>query len=144
VSIRSGARLPTEVGSGAITCSEALDLLGGLWSTMCPMAPDSTSLRGGLWVAMSLVVPCGPRASIMKKSLAILPMQQGSPDPNAWAHISKVSDARAIKGLQDVWADIAVHASKTCKQAATVWLQCSVSPVDHSPSTATVQGDPTT
>jgi hypothetical protein len=71
----------------------------------------------------------------MKKSQASLPVQQDLPVPNACAHISKASDVRAIKGLQDVRASTAASAYKTCGYAplpvparrADRWLQCSYS-----------------
>jgi hypothetical protein len=58
----------------------------------------------------------------MKKSLAGLPVQQGSPIPNACVHISKVPDVMAIMGLQDVRAGTVVNACTMYRQAATVWL----------------------
>jgi hypothetical protein len=53
----------------------------------------------------------------MKKNQASLPVQQDLPVPNACAHISKASDVRAIKGLQDVRASTAASAYKTCGYA---------------------------
>jgi hypothetical protein len=70
-------------------------------------------------------------------------VQQGSHVPNTRAHVFKALDARAIMSLQDVRAGSAFNAYKTCGQAATVRLQCSAGPVDHSPNTTTVPGDPT-
>jgi hypothetical protein len=68
---------------------------------------------------------------------------QGSPVPNTRAHVLKTLDVIAIMGLQDVRAGTIASACKTCGQTATMRLQCSTSTVDHSPGTATVQGDPT-
>jgi hypothetical protein len=55
-----------------------------------------------------------------KKTLPGLPTQPGSPVPNGHTHVSKVGDARAIMGLQDMQADGAFNACKACIQAATV------------------------
>jgi hypothetical protein len=65
-------------------------------------------------------VSCGPWVSNIKKSLAGLPVRQGSPIPIARVHISKAPNVRAIMGLHDVWAGNAVNASKMCGQTATV------------------------
>jgi hypothetical protein len=56
-------------------CTVALDPLGGLRCAICTMAPDPTSLLGGLQAAMCPVIPCGLQASSIKKSLAGLPVQ---------------------------------------------------------------------
>jgi hypothetical protein len=85
----------------------------------------------------------GSRASSIKKSLAGLPVQSGTPVPNARAHVSKVPHVRAIMRLQDMQADSVVSTCKMCGHAATVWLQCDVSTMDHSPGTATVSSDST-
>jgi hypothetical protein len=46
-------------------------------------------------------------------------------------------------GLQDVQPGTTDNACKTCGQTAIVQLQYSASSANHSPDTATVQGDPT-
>jgi hypothetical protein len=68
-------------------------------------------------------------------------VQLGSYVPNAHAHISKAPDVKPIMGLQEVQVGSTVNAEKTCKHAAIVQLQCSASPVDHSPGIATVPDD---
>jgi hypothetical protein len=98
----------------------APDLLGGLRYAACPGRPDSASLLGGLRAAMRPAVPCGPRATNIKKALAGLSVRQCLPVPNARAHVSKTLDVRAIMSLQDMRAGSAVHAYKTCRYAATV------------------------
>jgi hypothetical protein len=116
------ARLPDREGSGAAMSTMALNPLGGLQGTTCPITPDPASLLGGLWVATRPTVPCGPQASSIKKSLAGLPVLQGSPVPNTRAHVSMAPNNRSLIGLQDMWAGTAVHAYKMCGQVATVWL----------------------
>jgi hypothetical protein len=120
VSNGSGARLLAKVGSDVVTCPKALDPLGGLRSTTCLVAPDPASLQGGLRAPAHPAPPCGSWASSTKKSLADLPVRQGSSIPNASAHVSKAPDVRAMMDLQDVRAGIAVSAYKTCGQTATV------------------------
>jgi hypothetical protein len=110
----------------------APDPLGGLWCAVCPVAPDPTSMLGELQAATRHAVPCGPRASNTKKSLAGLPVQLGSHVPNARMHVSKMPDVRTIIGMQDLWACSTFNACKTCRQVATVRLQSSIGPVDHS------------
>jgi hypothetical protein len=80
-------------------CTVAPNPLGGLQSIACPAAPDTASLRGRLWATTRHAVLCGPRVSSLRKSLTDLPVQQGSPVPNARAHVSMVPDVRAIMGL---------------------------------------------
>jgi hypothetical protein len=82
--------------------------------------------REGSGVATACpVAPCGTWASSIKKSLAGLPTQPGSPIPNACTHVPKAADARVIIGLQDMRADDTFKAYKTCEHVATVRLQCS-------------------
>jgi hypothetical protein len=69
-----------------------------------------------------LMVSCGPQASIIKKSLADLPVQLGTHVLNTRAHVSNVPDVRAIVILQVVRAGCTVNACKTCGHAAIV--QC--------------------
>jgi hypothetical protein len=78
-----GSYLPDKKGSGATTCTVALDPLGRLRCTACPMALDPASLQGGLRATTRPTVPCGPRASNIKKRLVCLPVQLGSHVPNA-------------------------------------------------------------
>jgi hypothetical protein len=120
VSSGSGTRLPNRKGSGTATCTVAPDVLGGLRYAACPARPDPASLLGGLQAVMRPAVPCGPRATNIKKALAGLSMWQRPPVPNARAHIFKTPDVRAIMSLQDIRAGSAVHAYKTCGYAATV------------------------
>jgi hypothetical protein len=67
-------------------------------------------------------VPCGPCALNIKKSLASLSVRLGPRVPNSRTHVCKASDVMTIMGLQDVRADSAVNACKTCEHAITV--QC--------------------
>jgi hypothetical protein len=85
VSSGSRFRLPDRKGFDAAMCIVAPNMLRGLWCTMYPMVSDPNSLRGGLRAATHPMVPCGPRASNIKKSLASLPVQLGSHVPNAHA-----------------------------------------------------------
>jgi hypothetical protein len=64
--------------------------------------------QDGFGVATHPVVPCEPRASSIKKSLAGLPMQLLSCAPNARTHVSNVPD------VEPSWA------YKTCRQAASL------------------------
>jgi hypothetical protein len=130
-------------GSDAAMCIMAPNLLGRLWCSVCPMAPDTATLPGGLQRCHASCVPYEPRASSIKKNLASLTVQLGSHVSKAHAHVAKTPDISAIMDLQDMRAGSAFNAYKKCGQAAIVWLQCSTAPVDHSPSTATVSGDPT-
>jgi hypothetical protein len=110
---------------------------------MCTVALDPASLQGRapappcvLWlqtlppsregsdVAVHPVVPCGPHASSIKKSLVGMPVQLGSCVFKAHAHVFNTSDTRAIMGLQDMRAGGTFNAHMTCGQAATVRLQC--------------------
>jgi hypothetical protein len=116
VSSGSGTHLPDRKGSGATMCIVAPDPLGGLWCAACPAASDLASLSGGLRATTCHAVPCGPRASNIKKSLTSLPVQLGSHVPNARTHICKTPDANVIMGLQDVWTSSAFNAYKTCRQ----------------------------
>jgi hypothetical protein len=68
-------------------------------------------------------VPCGPRASNIKKNLAGLPVRLSTCVPNARTHVSKALDVRAIIGLQDVRTGSVVNACKTCGHVATVHRQ---------------------
>jgi hypothetical protein len=58
--------------------------------------------------------------------------------PNAHTHVSEAPDVRAIMGLQDMRVGNAFNAYKTCRQVATVWLQCSASLGNHLLGTAIV------
>jgi hypothetical protein len=122
--VSSGSRtcLPAKVGSDVATCIMTPNSLGGLQSTTYSVALDPASLLGGLQAAMRPAVPCGPRASNIKKSLAGLPVRLDPCVPNVHAHISKTLDVRAIMGLQDVRAGSAVNACKICGQVATIQL----------------------
>jgi hypothetical protein len=122
MSYGSGSCLPTREDSGA-PCVLRLQILppyreGTCVTTTCP------------------TVPCRQWASNLKESLAGLPVS------NTHAYISKAPGVRGIIGLKDVRAGSTVNACKTYRQVATVWLQCSVGPIDHSLDTATMQGDP--
>jgi hypothetical protein len=142
VSYSSGSCLPAEVGSGAATCSAALEpaslvkrapappcvpWVRTYWegsSAQCVMCLRILPPCGeGFGPPRILRPPCGSRASSTKKSPAGLLVRQGSPIPNARAHIFMVLDVRAIMGLQDVRAGIAASACKTCRHAATVQRQ---------------------
>jgi hypothetical protein len=112
--------LPDREGSDAVTCAVTQDPLGGFRCAACPTTLYPASLRGGLWAATRPTVLCGPQTSSIKKSLADLSVQQGSPVPNARVHVFKVPDVRAIMGLQDVQAGSTVNACKTYRQTATM------------------------
>jgi hypothetical protein len=122
-----------------------------LWLRILPPYQEGSS------AATRPAVPYEPRASSIKKNLASLTVQLGSHVSKAHAHVAKTPDISAIMDLQDMragsafnaldlqdmQAGSAFNAYKKCGQAAIVWLQCSTAPIDHSPSTATVSGDPT-
>jgi hypothetical protein len=122
VSDASRSCLTYKKGSDAATCTMAPNLLGGLRCTACPVALDPASLQGGLQAATCPAVPCGPRASNIKKNLAGLPVQLGSHVLNARTHVFKALDVRVIMGLQYVQTDNTFNACKTCGHAATVRL----------------------
>jgi hypothetical protein len=65
-------------------------------------------------------------------------MRLGSRVSKVRTHVSNAPDVGAIMNLQDVHAVYAFNACKTYGHVATVWLQCSVDPVDHLHDTATV------
>jgi hypothetical protein len=142
VSNGSKTHLPDRKSSDAAMCTVAPEPLGGLRCTACPAAPNPASLLGGLCAATRLAVHYGSWASNIKKSLTGLPMQQGSQILNARSHISKAPNVKAIMGLQDMWVCHAFNACKICEQAATMLLKCNAGPIDHSPSTATMSGNP--
>jgi hypothetical protein len=73
--------------------------------------------------AMCLVPSYGPRASSIKKNLAVLSVQLVTYVPNIREHVFKALDIRVIMGLQDVRADSAINVCKTCRYAATVQWQ---------------------
>jgi hypothetical protein len=85
-------------GSDVSTCIVAPDLWGGLRCITCLVAPDPSSLPGGLWCCYASWVTDLKH----KKSLAGLPIQLDSHVPNARVHVSEALDIRAIMGLQDV------------------------------------------
>jgi hypothetical protein len=58
----------------------------------------------------------------IKKGLAGLHMQLCSRVSKAHAHVPKMSDARVIMGLQDVWINDDIITCKTCGRDATVQL----------------------
>jgi hypothetical protein len=105
MSYGSGRRLLAEVGSDA---------------AMCPTAPDTASLLGGLQAAMHPVVSCESRASSIKKSLASLPVQLGTHVLNSHMHVFMALDVKATMGLQDVRTGNTVNTYKACRQAATM------------------------
>jgi hypothetical protein len=53
---------------------------------------------------MRPMIPCGPWATDIKKSLANLLVQLSPRVPNACAHISQTPNVRVIMSLQDVRA----------------------------------------
>jgi hypothetical protein len=138
---------PTREGSGATMCTVALDpasLQGRAPAPPCVLRLQTLPpSREGSDVVVHPVVPCGPHASSIKKSLVGMPVQLGSCVFKAHAHVFNTSDTRAIMGLQDMRAGGTFNAHMTCGQAATVRLQCNTGPVDYSQGTATVPGDPT-
>jgi hypothetical protein len=155
--------LPAKVGSRASTCPVAANSTSLIGRALMPPCVSwlQTCWEGSgvpcvLWLrilppyqegssaATRPAVPYEPRASSIKKNLASLTVQLGSHVSKAHAHVAKTPDISAIMDLQDMRAGSAFNAYKKCGQAAIVWLQCSTAPVDHSPSTATVSGDPTT
>jgi hypothetical protein len=73
--------------------------------------------------ALGYHASCGPLWAVGLKheeKLSRLPVRQGSPVPNAHAHISKEPDIGAIISLQDVWVGTVASACKMCRQVATV------------------------
>jgi hypothetical protein len=112
--------LLVKVGSDVATSTVALDPWGGLESAACLATTYPASLLGGLRATTCPMISCGPWATSIKKSLAGLPVRLGPCVPNARAHVSKMLDVKAIKGLQDVRAGDAVNACRTCGHAATV------------------------
>jgi hypothetical protein len=134
-------RLPTQVGSDAAMCPMTSDLTSRLrWAPTLPRVlwlrtspPGWGGLRCcqvsyssgprlpvevGFGAVTNHVAPCGPWASSIKKSLAVIPMQLGTYVPNARAQVFKALDIRVIMGLQDVRAGSAVNACKTCRQGS--------------------------
>jgi hypothetical protein len=110
--------LLAKVGSGAATCSVALDpaslirrastLSRVLWLQTRGEGfgvPRVLRLRilppyqEGSGAITRHVAPCGPHASNIKKSLAGLPVWLGTHIPNARMYVSKAPDVRAIIGL---------------------------------------------
>jgi hypothetical protein len=111
-------------------------------ATMCLMAPDLTSQRGGLqrchmyYGSRPLLLaevgsgaitcpagPYGPWASSIKKSVTGLPVQPATHVSNARAHVSKVPHIRAIMRLQDVQTRSVVNTYKAYGHVATVRRQ---------------------
>jgi hypothetical protein len=138
----------------AVACPAALDSSSQpRWASTLPRVPwlqtcvegSRSCLSAGR--APSCHAPHGPlwAASYKhkKKGIASLPMRLGLCVRNVHTHVSKTCDVRAIMSLQDMRASSADHACKTCRQAATVWPQCSVSSVNHSPSTVVMPSDST-
>jgi hypothetical protein len=120
----SGPDISAWEGSSATTCTMASEP-----ATLLGRAPaPSHVLR--LWIlppyqeessaAMHPMVPCGLRASSIKKSLAGQPVQLGSHVSIAHTHVSMAPHTRAIMGLQDVREESTYNACKTCGHAATV------------------------
>jgi hypothetical protein len=105
----SEPRHPAREGSGAPRVLQLWILplcRGGLQSASCPTVPDPASLLEGSSAGTAyLAVSCGPQDSNIKKSLAGLSVQLGSPVLNAHAHVCKTLEVRVIMGLQDVRAD---------------------------------------
>jgi hypothetical protein len=115
-----GTRLLAKMGSDAAMYPAALNLLEGLRSVTCPVAPDLASMWGGLWTVMCPAAICGLRVTSVKKRLACLPIQHGSSILNTHTHVFKASDVRAIMGLQDVRVGGTVKTCKACRHAATL------------------------
>jgi hypothetical protein len=69
---------------------------------------------------MCPAVPCGSRASSIKKCFAGLSVKLGTHVLNARTHVSDTPDVRTNMSLQDVRAGSADHACKTCRQLVTV------------------------
>jgi hypothetical protein len=112
----SVTRLSADVGSGTVTCHMAPNLTSRLrWAPALPCVIWSRTLpsdRGGLrrcqvsygsgshlpievgsGAVTYPVAPCGPRASSIKKSLAVMSVQLDTYVLNARAQVSKVHDS---------------------------------------------------
>jgi hypothetical protein len=80
-------------------------------------------------------VPCWPRASRIKKSLAVLTVQLGMHVPNARKFPRRLTGPARRTGMQRSQYQ---GVQTGIYSAAIVRLQCDVNTMDHSPSTATV------
>jgi hypothetical protein len=106
-----------KAGSGAAACLP-LDPASLLGRAPAPLHVLRLQTLSPCWEGSSTVtrptVPCGPRASNIKKSIAGLPMQLDSRAcfQGAWR--------RAIMSLQDVRSSRVNNAYKTCGHVATV------------------------
>jgi ribosomal protein S27E len=124
VSLNFGPCHPTEVDSGAATCSMALgsaSLRGSTDAATCPTAPSDMCITG------------------IKKCLAALGTQLGPCVTKVCSHVTEAPARYAHmlpRRLQDVRTDDIIITCKTCGHAATVWLN---SATPHScPLTGTV------
>jgi hypothetical protein len=138
VSRGSESCLPAHKGSGVATCPTAPDPASLLErASVLPHVPRLWILppylggfrrchvshsteprlpaREGSDAATCPAAPCGPRASSIKKSLAVLPVQLGTHVPNARVQVFKPPDIRTIMDLQDVRPDNTVNACKACR-----------------------------
>jgi hypothetical protein len=119
VSYGSEPRLPAEVDSGTATCPMALNLASRLrWALELPRVALDLASRLRWTSARPRVY--GPLSSSIKK-----PIRPACAARQAYfqrTHVFKVSDVRAIMGLQDVRAGNIVNTCKTDRHAGTV--QC--------------------
>jgi hypothetical protein len=102
--LSSVPRLPTEVGSGAATCSSALDLASlPRWAPALPRGPGLASPRGELWCCH---VPHAPQRAVDHRN------KEGPSCP------------RQTAGLACVQSTVTCYrgACKACGHAATVWF----------------------
>jgi hypothetical protein len=120
----TGPLSPARKGSRAMTCIVSLDPISLLGRAPTPLRVlrlrTLLLYREGSDAITCHVVPCGPQASSIKKSLADLPMQLGSHVFKAQTQVSNAANVRVIMGLQDVQAGGVSNACKMCGHAATV------------------------
>jgi hypothetical protein len=124
----SGSHLPVRKSSDATTCTVAPDPTSLQWRVLVrhvsynfesclPVGEGSGASRVlhlgimppyredfGATTACP-TVSCGPRASSIKKILAVLTVRLDTHVPNACTLVSKAADIRAIMGMQDVWTN---------------------------------------
>jgi hypothetical protein len=131
----TGPHFHVRDGSGATMCTMALypaSLLGSALVPPCfPWLWTLPPCWEGSGAATRPVVPYGPWASSIKKSLASLPMKLGSCVSKARMRDSKAPDARALMGLQDMRASGVINACNRCGHATIVQLQYHIGPIDH-------------
>jgi hypothetical protein len=118
--------LPARKDSGAAMCVVVLDHTSLLKSAPVPSRVlwlwAQPPCQEGSGAATRLVVPCGSRATNIKKNLASMPTQLGSHVSKSRTHVSKAHDVRSIIGLQDVRTVYAFNACMVRGKTPTMWL----------------------